>query len=150
MDFRFQSLLRDYAAFGEPEIAIRIANEAVRMNQARVVDRLKYSDTITLYEMSIFIDEALKKEGMLDLLDGGLGPFGVDNSRSWHANHPNCNLVVYAVRGGSEGHYIHVDVNFVDDGNSRRDIVMLGKTFAGMSDAVQIAAFVAEVLENYS
>jgi hypothetical protein len=150
MDFRFQSLLRNYAAFGDAEDAIRIANETLRMNQVRSVPRLKYSDALPLVEMAVFIEKALEKEGMLDLLDGGLGSMGADRSLPWHALHPNGNLVVYAVRGGSEGHYIHVDLNFVDDGYSRRDVALLGKTFAGMSDAVQIAAFIAEVLENYS
>lgn len=52
-------------------------------------------------------------------------------------------IACYAVTGGSEGHYIHVDVIRTDQS---RDMVFLGKTFQGMEHAQKMAARLAEEL----
>lgn len=52
-------------------------------------------------------------------------------------------IACYAVTGGSEGHYIHVDIVYDD---KRRDLVFLGKTFQGMGHAQKMAAKCAEEL----
>lgn len=52
-------------------------------------------------------------------------------------------IACYAVTGGSEGHYIHVDLIYYD---KRRDLVFLGKTFQGMEHAQKIAAKCADEL----
>lgn len=52
-------------------------------------------------------------------------------------------LACYAVTGGSEGHYIHID--FVRDDGAFEG-VFLGKTFRGMAHAQRIAAKCAELL----
>lgn len=53
----------------------------------------------------------------------------------------------YAVTGGSEGHYIHVDL-ILDSPDSYRQVYPLftGKTFSGIAAAWEIAAFCAEEL----
>lgn len=53
-------------------------------------------------------------------------------------------IACYAVRGSSEGHYIHVDLIRTDES---RDLVFLGKTFQGMQHAQLIAARCAELLD---
>ena len=45
-------------------------------------------------------------------------------------------VACYAVTGGSEGHYIHIDVITRED---KRILMSLGKTFEGMERALQIA-----------
>jgi len=45
-------------------------------------------------------------------------------------------IACYAVTGGSEGHYIHVEVVLSDD---TRILVFIGKTFQGMAHAFRIA-----------
>jgi hypothetical protein len=46
----------------------------------------------------------------------------------------------YAVEGGSEGHYIHVDFIVTQDhGEATRDLAFLGKTFLGMDHALRVA-----------
>ena len=46
----------------------------------------------------------------------------------------------YAVEGGSEGHYIHVDfIVTQDQGEARRKLAFLGKTFLGMDHALRVA-----------
>ena len=45
-------------------------------------------------------------------------------------------VACYAVTGGSEGHYIHIDVITRDD---KRILMSLGKTFEGMERALEIA-----------
>lgn len=52
-------------------------------------------------------------------------------------------IACYAVTGGSEGHYIHVDVIYTDQ---RRDMAFMGKTFQGMAHAQAIANRCAELL----
>ena len=58
-------------------------------------------------------------------------------------------IACYAVTGGSEGHYIHVDL-IVDggaDGYERHAIPLaLGKTFRGMAHAQRIASLCAAFL----
>ncbi len=52
-------------------------------------------------------------------------------------------IACYAVTGGSEGHYIHVDLI---DREGRRTLTFLGKTFQGMAHAQAIANRCAELL----
>jgi hypothetical protein len=49
-------------------------------------------------------------------------------------------IACYAVQGGSEGHYIHVDFITSDDmGDHKRQLAYLGKTFQGLDHAVKVA-----------
>lgn len=45
-------------------------------------------------------------------------------------------IVCFAVRGGSEGHYVHIELIPL---NGRRRILYLGKTFQGLARAQAIA-----------
>jgi hypothetical protein len=47
------------------------------------------------------------------------------------------------VTGGSEGHYVHVDLI---DGDGKRTMVLLAKTFSGMETAYKVALAIAEIL----
>lgn len=53
-------------------------------------------------------------------------------------------VACYPVTGGSEGHYIHVDL-ILKDGTTRLPL-FLGKTFLGWAKACEIANFCAEAL----
>ena len=59
-------------------------------------------------------------------------------------------LACYAVTGGSEGHYVHIDALMVEDEGRDQHLVVrplfLGKTFQGMAHAQAIAAKCAELL----
>lgn len=52
-------------------------------------------------------------------------------------------IAVYPVTGGSEGHYVHVDIINNDGG---REMVFLAKTFQGMGHAQKIANTLQELL----
>jgi hypothetical protein len=55
-------------------------------------------------------------------------------------------VVAYAVTGGSEGHYVHVDLHLARDPGTYMNL-MLVKTFGGMAHARKIANAIADVLE---
>lgn len=52
-------------------------------------------------------------------------------------------IACFPVTGGSEGHYIHVDLILQDD---KRLNVFLGKTFQGLGHAIEIAAKLARLM----
>lgn len=64
-----------------------------------------------------------------------------DSQEWWKVRGEYRRVACYAVTGGNEGHYIHVD--FVGPTNpelSARVSVMLGKTFCGMEHATKVAS----------
>lgn len=66
----------------------------------------------------------------------------------WNTECPKARrVVVYAVTGGSEGHYVHVDL-YCEDENGGLKVVplMLVKTFKGMGTARRIADRLADSL----
>lgn len=67
-------------------------------------------------------------------------PSWVDDTREW----PKGRLVVFAVTGGSEGHYVHVEVQ---DDDNRSELLFLGKTFDGWDPAWTFAKRLAKVLQ---
>ena len=55
-------------------------------------------------------------------------------------------IACYAVEGGSEGHYIHVEFIVSQDyGEATRDLAFLGKTFMGIDHALRIAGVLTKV-----
>ena len=52
-------------------------------------------------------------------------------------------LACYAVTGGSEGHYVHVDALMK---GGARESLLIGKTFGGMAEAQAVAARCAVLL----
>lgn len=59
---------------------------------------------------------------------------------------PEGRIAVYPVTGGSEGHYVHVDV-IPSSASGKRIPVLLAKTFAGWDAAWYFARNLAERLE---
>jgi len=55
-------------------------------------------------------------------------------------------IQVYPVTGGSEGHYIHVDLFWQRDYHEGRVPLFLLKTFGGHAEAVMLAGLLARVL----
>jgi hypothetical protein len=57
-------------------------------------------------------------------------------------------IACYAVTGGSEGHYIHVDLidGYDGDYNGKAQHLITGKTFLGLDHALKIANRCAELL----
>lgn len=54
----------------------------------------------------------------------------------------------YAVTGGSEGHWVHVDViGGSDEDPDRRELIFLAKTFMGWEHACKIAQACATILQ---
>lgn len=65
----------------------------------------------------------------------------LDESREW----PDGRMIVYVVTGGSEGHYLHVDV--VSTTHARvSESLFLGKTFAGWDAAWDAAKLIGKAL----
>ncbi len=59
-----------------------------------------------------------------------------------HVRHIAC----YAVTGGSEGHYVHIDAICEHGENTEAVHMFLGKTFRGMDHARRIATLIADWL----
>lgn len=62
----------------------------------------------------------------------------LEEEREW----PDGRMSVYAVTGGSEGHYVHVDVSK----HPVRETLFLGKTFAGWDAAWDAAKLIGHAL----
>ena len=56
-------------------------------------------------------------------------------------------LAVFPVTGGSEGHYVHVDLIGEKDGQIWTLPLFLGKTFNGLDHAIEMAGILARVLD---
>lgn len=83
--------------------------------------------------------------------DGGYGMEGLSNFAHLVAGYPDEPVVwpagrisVYAVRGSSEGDYVHVDV--VDHDTGVHQLVLLAKTFSGRDAAWRFARVLADLL----
>ncbi len=62
-------------------------------------------------------------------------------SRKWPADYNW--IACFAVTGGSEGHYVHVESITGD----KRDLLFLGKTFGGMEQALEAVALLTNILQ---
>jgi len=94
-----------------------------------------YADACAeLAKRGIEIDEYL--HSAIDLQPDGEWPANV----RW--------VACYPVTGGSEGHYVHVDLICAETGarDFVRKPIMLGKTFRGMAYAAKMANALAEIL----
>jgi len=57
-------------------------------------------------------------------------------------------IACYAVTGGSEGHYVHVDVTHrgADLESEKTETIFIGKTFSGMDNALEIAGALSKIM----
>ena len=56
-------------------------------------------------------------------------------------------IFVFAVPGGSEGHYVHVEVQHM---NNTMENLVLGKTFMGLDHALELSNCISRILDwNY-
>lgn len=102
---------------------------------------LKFVSTPTYRSVLTRLEAVLQAEGFID--EYFLASFSVEAKMDepfprnvrWPA--------AWAVTGGSEGHYIHVDLVFSD---GRHEPIALGKTFAGWDHAWAMAKRIAEIL----
>jgi hypothetical protein len=75
-----------------------------------------------------------------------IGPFEEYFSPMREVSHWPMNyhwISVFAVTGGSEGHYVHVEAITGDV----RELLFLGKTFRGMDNALHAVSLLTKLLE---
>lgn len=114
---------------------------------------LKFAGTPTYREVFKRLEAALTAEGLIDeYLEPSLK---LEDAAAFDQPMPRVRFVQsYAVTGGNEGHYIHVDLliePIAPDGGipvaERRHVQFaLGKTFLGWQRAWEIAKRIAELL----
>lgn len=86
-----------------------------------------------------------KLEGVLESLEHEYASLGYEFAYNGVTEIPRFHrIAVYAVTGGSEGHYVHVDLI---TGVQEHTLLLLVKTFAGMTHARQIANTLADAME---
>jgi hypothetical protein len=85
----------------------------------------------------------LKERDLYDELDyfSISHPWSIDAKKTDFPN-PWRWIACYAVVGGSEGHYIHVDVI---DTEGKREMIFIGKTFSGMDHALKVSNLLSKV-----
>jgi len=111
---------------------------------------LRHVGNPTYREVYRELYKALENEGLIDeyfsnQYDTGMSP-GKDKSDT---PIPNFRWVAcWAVVGGSEGHYIHVELVYPDDAHKHfiHEAFALGKTFQGWDHAWTIARRCAELM----
>ena len=63
---------------------------------------------------------------------------------------PECGwLGCFAVKGDSEGHYIHVEAIGHNGDHDKRKLLYLGKTFRGMDFAIEAAGALSKMVEDF-
>jgi hypothetical protein len=101
------------------------------------------------------LNRVLQREGLHGQLEYGFDPNrdygdrqGWAGRTTWGELHRTyTHLACFAVAGANEGDYIHIEwLGWGDNGAGRRQVVALGKTFAGPAVALAIAARCAHLL----
>ncbi len=111
------------------------------------ISRYKYDEELrkeielpnrTIKEVYNDLCKALQEDG---IIDGYLAVMNHDFD--YNQPFPDFQWIsCFAVTGGSEGHYVHIEII---DGD-KRTLLYLGKTFEGMDHAYKIAQKCAELL----
>lgn len=111
---------------------------------------LRLRDAHTVTQVFRRLRRVLEREGLIDeyfslatppaYRNVRLSAFMRQNRYTWFA--------CYAVTGGSEGHYIHVDIatQYDVDNSCKVFHLITGKTFLGMEHALKIAARCSQLL----
>ena len=121
---------------------------------------MRIKDTYTLLDVFRKLCRILDREGLLGEMDyfstSGVRTesiFRVAMEKVWryHAKTPYDGYrwwACYAVTGGSEGHYIHIDLasGYGEQYTGTTFHVITGKTFMGMEHALKVANRCAELL----
>jgi len=94
----------------------------------------------TLKDVAMDLNAGLKTVG-IDMDDHGMYPWSI-NGADTDTIPPHKWIACFAVTGGSEGHYIHVEALL----GEHRMPLFLGKTFQGMDHALAIASACAKLL----
>jgi len=104
---------------------------------------LRLRDDMTVKQIWRRLDRVLRRERLSD--EGiSMAEWRVNTTVPFWALIPNPRWIAcYAVTGGSEGHYVHVDLIGSEEA---RKLVFLCKTFEGMDHAYKIAQRCAELL----
>lgn len=105
----------------------------------------EYSHSRTRIEVLMELNKRLQRKAKdlgLELDDGPFSVFARDRDLPW----PRYRwIAVFAVTGGSEGHYVHVEA--INNNENTRELIYLLKTFQGLEHAYRIAAIAAKELD---
>lgn len=107
--------------------------------------------TLTITQTDTVSDVCQKLRDVLQaeaLIDEYFSPSGMTDQPFWKLVERHRWIACYAVTGGSEGHYVHVDLVYGYDGDWTGKVLHLitGKTFLGLAHALKIANRCAELL----
>jgi hypothetical protein len=108
-------------------------------------------DTLTITETDTVADVFRKLRDVLDeekLIDEYFSVSNMAEKPFWKLLESYRWIACYAVTGGSEGHYVHVDLigGYDLDGTGTTLHLITGKTFLGLAHAHKIANRCAELL----
>lgn len=123
----------------------------LKKNPRRALACCLWRDGYTVKQVIRRLNRVLKREGLAGLLEYGFDcrDYGSDKGLAdmlW-VKARGVHLACFAVTGGSEGHYIHIEGLAWDHGDGAiRCSLGIGKTFEGMQVAQQIANRCAELL----
>ena len=108
-------------------------------------------NTLTISQTDTVTDVFRKLRAVLDeehLIDEYFSVSGQSDQPFWNLVESYRWIACYAVTGGSEGHYIHIDLihGYDHDWTGRVVHLITGKTFQGLAHAQKIANRCAELL----
>ena len=111
---------------------------------------LRLRDVHTVTQVFRRLRRVLEREGLIDEYFSLATPLAYRNARLFDFMRQNRYtwFTCYAITGGSEGHYIHVDIatQYNKDNWGTAFHLITGKTFLGMEHALKIAARCSQLL----
>jgi hypothetical protein len=107
--------------------------------------KLTITETDTVADVYQKLRDILEAEGLIDEYFS----LSIETDLTFWKLLESCRWVAcYAVTGGSEGHYVHVDLihGYDQDWTGKARHLITGKTFLGLAHALKIANRCAELL----
>jgi len=107
--------------------------------------KLTITETDTVAEVYQKLREVLDAEGLIDEYFS----LAIQTVQTFWKLLESCRWIAcYAVTGGSEGHYVHIDLihGYDQDWTGKAFHLITGKTFLGLAHALKIANRCAELL----